>query len=110
MAKHKYIFLLPLNYNDGSEVSATVRNQILERIYELAGGYCVAGEGPGAYRMSSGEKQVDRCAQIWISIDEEDTNELKQMVSEFAALLDQEEMYLEFAGAGVEFIKPNDKE
>ncbi len=60
--------------------------------------------------MFSGEKQVDACAQIWIVIDEEDTAELKQMVSEFGSLLDQEKMYLEFAGTGVELVVPSRKQ
>ncbi len=39
MAKHKYILLLPLNYNDGTEVSADVRDEVLDRVFELSGGY-----------------------------------------------------------------------
>ena len=110
MAKHKFILLLPLNYNDGSEVPKEVRDQIYDDIFELAGGHYTAGTGQGAYKMKSGAKQVDRCAQIWICVEEEDVPELKRMVAGFAKLLDQESMYLEFAGSDVAFIEPQVEE
>lgn len=110
MAKHKFILLVPLNYNDGSEVDQKVCNQIYDEIFELAGGYYIAGKGQGAYKMQSGGKQVDHCAQVWICVDEEDVLELKAMVARFATLLDQESMYLEFAGSGVAFVEPQAKD
>ncbi len=111
MAKQKYILLVPLNYNDGSEVPQEVRDRIYDEILDLAGGYYTAGIGQGAYRMKSGTKQVDRCAEMWILVDEQNVAELKQMVARFADLLDQESMYLEFAGSTtVEFIEPQSEE
>ena len=65
MAKVKYILLLPLTYNDKSKVLKSVKDQILDELFVLAGGYHVAGTGRGAYRMKSGEKQVDYLLEIW---------------------------------------------
>ena len=111
MAKQKFVLLLPLNYNDGAEVPKEVRDRIYEEIFELAGGHYTAGVGQGAYRMSSGEKQADYCAQVWIVVEEKDVPELRSMVARFAALLGQESMYLEFAGAtSVEFVEPESQE
>lgn len=106
MPKQKFILLLPLNYNDGSEVPRHLLDQMYDEIFELAGGHYTAGKGQGAYKMKSGKKQVDFCAEVWICVLEEDVPELKSMVARFAKLLDQEEMYLEQAGSTVEFIKP----
>jgi hypothetical protein len=111
MSKQKYILLVPLTYNDGSEVPKEIRDRIYDDIFELAGGHYTAGIGQGAYRMRSGEKQIDQCAEVWIWVDQEDVAELKRMVARFADLLDQESMYLEFAGsASVEFIEPQSEE
>ena len=47
MARPKYVLLLPLNYNDGSEVPKDVRDMFLEELFVLAGGYHIAGAGRG---------------------------------------------------------------
>ena len=106
MAKVKYILLLPLTYNDRSKVPDEVRRRILDDLFQLAGGYHIAGEGKGAYRMMSGDKKVDRSLEIWVVVEESDQEALKSMVAGFARLLGQESMYLERANSNVEFITP----
>lgn len=102
---HKYVLLVPLNYNDGSDVPKDVLDEVYNSIYELAGGYYIAGTGVGAYRMDSGEKAIDRCAQVWIVVDESDVIELKAVVRRIGRLLGQESMYLEDAGPSrVDFV------
>ncbi len=108
MAKVKYILLIPLNSNDGSKVPLSVSTKIEDDLYTLAGGYLAAGKGKGAYRMRSGKKQVDRCAQYWVVIDKKDESALKKMVAGFAAMLDQESIYLERVSSSVEFVEPPD--
>src|SRR5438045_2777716 len=107
MAKVKYVLLLPLTYNDGSEIPKGVHDQIEEEIFLFAGGYRYGGTGKGAYRMQSGEKQIDITAEVWIVIDDEDEAALKQLVAKFAAVLGQETMYLERTGGVVDFIPPS---
>src|SRR6266852_6350273 len=103
MARVKYVLLLPLTYNDKSKVPKSVKDQILDELFVLASGYHIAGTGRGAYRMKSGEKQVDYSLEIWLAIDEADETALKAMVARFGALLGQEAMYLERTGSVVEF-------
>jgi hypothetical protein len=104
--KIKFILLVPLRYNDDTEVSAATLRSIDDDLFVLAGGYTVAGEVEGAWKMEDGTKQVDRCAQYWVVIDDGQTEELKELVSEFARLLGQEAMYFERVDGFVEFVEP----
>lgn len=106
MARPKYVLLLPLNYNDGSEVPKEVRDGFLEELFILAGGHHIAGSGTGAYRMRDGTKQVDHSLQVWVAVEEEDVPALKRIVATYAGILKQESLYLERAGGTVEFIAP----
>lgn len=109
MALVKYLMLLPITYNDQGRVPKAVLDEILERIYVFSGGYTIAGAARGAYRMKSGQKQVDHSLQVWIVIDEADEPGLRSMVAEFCMLLDQESMYLERTAGEVDFIPPNEQ-
>ena len=104
--KIKFILLVPLRYNDGTEVSAETLQSIDDDLFILAGGYTVAGEVEGAWKMDDGTRQVDRCAQYWIVIDDDLIEELKALVSGLASLLGQEAMYLERVDGFVEFVEP----
>ncbi len=106
MARMKYVMLLPLTYNDSSTVPKEVRDQIEDEIYLFSGGFRYGATGRDAYRMKTGEKQVDITQEAWIAIDESEEPGLRALVSRFAALLGQETMYLERTGGTVEFIPP----
>ena len=106
MAKVKYVLLVPLTYNNKSRIPKKVKDRLFDDLFRLAGGYHIAGEGTGAYRMKSGRKKVDRSLEVWVAIDEEDEDALKEMVAGFAALLGQEAMYLERVSSNVDFIPP----
>jgi hypothetical protein len=106
MAKVKYVLLLPVNFNDGNKVPKDVLDQIFDDLFVLAGGYFIAGEGDGAYRMRNGAKQVDRSLAVWIVIEEAEIPELRKLVGQIGAKLDQESMYLERTGGTVEFVPP----
>jgi hypothetical protein len=56
--------------------------------------------------MKSGHKQVDWSIEVWVAVEEQDENELKEMVAGFAELLGQESIYLEKVNSTVEFIPP----
>ena len=102
----KFLLLVPLNYNDGTEVPKKVLLDFQEKVFALAGGCTVAGTVEGAYRMADGKKQIDHLLQLWIVLKEEYVAELKQMVGELGARLGQEEMYFERTGSMVSFISP----
>lgn len=110
MALAKYLMLMPITYNDGSRVPKQLQDEITDRIYVFAGGYTIAGAAKGAYRMKSGQKQVDRSLQIWIVIDESEEPGLKSLVAMFCTLLDQETIYLERTRGEVDFIPPAKEE
>lgn len=110
MAVIKFVLLVPLNYNDGSEVAPEVREKILDDLFLLAGGYTVAGTVTGAYRMRDGSRQVDQSLQVWVGVGAEEVGQLKTLVARFAALLGQESMYLERSGGTIEFIAPPEQD
>ena len=106
MATVKYVLLLPLTYNDKSKVPKDVKKRIFDSLFRLAGGHHIAGKGRGAYRMKSGQKQVDWSLEVWVAVEEQDEGALKEMVAVFAELLGQESIYLERVNSTVEFIPP----
>jgi len=110
MAKVKYVLLLPLTYNDKTKVPKEVRKRIFADLFRLAGGHHIAGVGKGAYRMKSGKKQVDRSLEVWVVVEEQDQETLKEMVAGFATLLGQEAIYLEKVNSIVDFVPPKPTE
>jgi len=106
MAKVKYVLLLPLTYNDKSKVPKDVKKRIFDDLVRLAGGHHVAGIGKGAYRMKSGQKQIDHSLEVWVWIEEQDEQALKEMVAGFGSMLGQEAMYLERVNSTLDLIPP----
>ena len=102
----KYILLLPLNYNDGSEVPQAVTDRICNEIMKIAQGYTLAGTVTGAYRMKDGSTQIDRSTEVWIGIEASKEKEFKRLVGIFAYRLRQEALYLECCGSTIEYITP----
>ncbi len=105
MAKVKFVLLMPLTYNDGSQVPKNVMDRIEDELFVLAGGFNIAGTGKGAYRMRNGSKQIDETLQMWVVVDEEDEPALRELVAGFGEILGQESMYLERTTSTVEFVK-----
>ena len=106
MAKVKYIILIPLTYNDGTQVPKAVLDDIEADLFALASGYTIAGTVKGAYRMQDGSKQVDDSVQMWVVVDEQDGDALRALVAQIGTKLGQESMYLERMTSSVEFIPP----
>ena len=103
--KKKVVLLIPLNFNDGTLVPEQEIEAILHELFVECGGYTLAGEVSGAYRMSSGEKQVDKCLQVWVVAP---ASEVKRLVGRLAKKLGQESMYFEELEGSVDFILPAD--
>jgi hypothetical protein len=104
--KEKVILLIPLTFNDGSAVAPPILQAIMSELFAAYGGYTIAGEVRGAYRMHGGRKQIDTCLEVWVAIerDRKSIRALKDHVARFGELLGQETMYFERTGAIVEFI------
>jgi hypothetical protein len=106
MATVKLVLLVPLNYNDGTAVPAELHDRIKDELFQLAGGYTIAGTVAGAYRMGDGSKQVDESLQVWVGVGEDQIDLLRRLVARFAEWLGQEAMYLERSGGTIEFVTP----
>jgi hypothetical protein len=99
--------LIPLTFNDGTEVPKATLDAIEEEIYVAFNGWTVVGQVEGAYRMKqTGQKQVERLLHVWVVAEEADLPLLKRLVGKFGALLGQEAMYFEVGESLVEFIPP----
>ena len=107
MKLRKCILLLPTTYNDGTEVPRTVLTGILEEIDVAFDGHNVDGVCEGTYRMRNGSMVSDRSLNVWVVVDAERVDELKELAAKFAAILKQECLYFEVTAAEVEFIPPS---
>ena len=103
----KCVLLIPLRYNDGSEVSPDVITRILNGFYELFGGYSVAGTVKGAYRMKDGSRANDDSLEIWVVVDPNRIEDVRRRASEICKELLQESIYLEVLESDVEFVEPS---
>lgn len=110
MEYKKVILLVPLTFNDGSTVPDELLKKIRSEIFGSFGGYTIAGEVHGAYRMQTGQKQEDRLVQIWITVEDSRREELRRMVAKFGSWLGQETMYFETTQSMVELIRPSNGE
>lgn len=102
----KFILLIPLNYNDGTEVPKEVILDFQEELFLLGGGFTEAGTVKGAYQMEDGSRQVDHSLQLWIGLPDEYIPDLERLVGRLGAKLGQESMYLERTGGQIHFIPP----
>lgn len=105
--RKKVVLLVPLTFNDGSTVPHAALDALLDELFVLCGGYTLAGVVRGAYRMSTGAKQVEELQQVWIVAEEQDLPPLKAIVRKYGDLLGQEAMYFEQTEAVVEFLLPH---
>lgn len=116
----KCIILLPLKYNDGTEVPGRVINKIKREIDEVFDGHTVGGvfeRRPGIvkdksetvkgnYRMPDKKMKGDVSLEIWIVFEPEKLDVLRKMASRFARTLEQDSIYFEVVDSKVEFIEP----
>jgi hypothetical protein len=106
---HKYIVLVPLRFNDETEVPADLILDF-EKLYLLGGGFTIAGTVKGAYRMANGKKQIDHSIEYWIGVSPDRVGELETIVGDRGDVLGQESMYLEHTGSKIEFVPPSRRE
>jgi len=79
--------LIPLTYNDGTEVPAAVLSRITDRFFELFGGFSIRGRVNGAYRMGDGNRADDVSLEVWVAIDGQRVDELRREVSRACQVL-----------------------
>jgi hypothetical protein len=102
----KCILLIPLRYNDGTEVPEPVVSQVLDEIYDRFGGHSMAGIIQGAYRMANGRRADDQSIQLWVGIEKDQLPALERMARRFARMLKQESIWFEVTKSDVRLVKP----
>lgn len=105
--REKIVLLVPVAFNDGTQIPQEVLDRIFQDIFVLCGGYRIAGKGPGAYRMHDGSKQVEETLEVWAALETSDVPKLAELVKRFCVELGQECIWFERTGATVEFLGPD---
>ncbi len=102
----KYLVLVPLRMNDGTEVDPDVILDFQDELFAQFGGFTNGGTVEGQYKMHDGKKAIDHTTQYWVGIEESQRALLRSIVSELGKKLGQESMYLENTGATIDFVEP----
>lgn len=100
------IVLIPLTYNDRTQVPQDVLLNIFEEIYTAFHGWTEEGIVKGAYRMQTGQRQVENLLKVSVILDKSQIPELEAMVARWCARLGQETMLLKIADFVVKFVPP----
>lgn len=108
MKRRKCIYLLPLTYNDGTEVPSEVFAKIYEMLMENFGGYTHSDVVHGAYRMDGGETAHDVSIPVWVAVEPEKVDEARQLAARICSMLKQETIHFEVTNSWIEFVPPDD--
>lgn len=100
------IVLIPLTYNDATEVPREVLEAIFDELYLAFHGWTIEGTVKGAYRMLTGQKRVEDLLKVSVILDKTQVPDLEAMVSRWGAQLGQEAMLLKIADWVIKFIPP----
>lgn len=91
-----FITLIPTRRNDGSVVSRTERDAILQGLWERFGGVTREGLVEGHWiDPGDGEHYRDRCWKVVVAFSAERLEEAKNAVLEIGRQLGQKSMYFE---------------
>jgi hypothetical protein len=108
MTKNKCVILVPTQYNDGTPVAESVLAGIKREIDEAFDGHHVAGLGEGAYRMADGSMAYDPTLEIWVAVEPDRIDEVKELARKLARTLKQESIWFEVTNSQVEFVEPSE--
>lgn len=97
MADVKARFLLPLRDNDGRDLSVEIAH-VEVQMYEAFGAWTQEGYYKGAWRMQTGERQVDTSPVYFLIVPERRLPDLESILRSFKAKTKQEGVYLEMSG------------
>jgi hypothetical protein len=108
MTKNKCVLLVPTRYNDGTPVPESVIVGIKREIDEAFDGHHVAGLGEGAYRMADGSMAYDPTLEIWVAVEPDQIDEVRELARKLARTLKQESIWFEVTNSQVEFVEPSE--
>ncbi len=99
--------LIPLTYNDGTEVPPETIDAICDEIFSVFHGWTLEGNVKGAYRMQAGgQKRVETLQKVSILLDSSRVSKREEMMGRWCARLGQEAMLLKIADSVVKLIPP----
>jgi hypothetical protein len=102
----KATVLIPLTYNDGTQIPIDVLLNIKEELTVNFMGHTDEGTVNGEYVMNSGLKHADKLMRLYVYLRESQLTLLEHMVGRWAFDLGQETMLLEIANVVVKFLPP----
>jgi len=102
----KCLFLIPTTYNDGGEIPAEVIDAVFDELFRVFGSYSQDGITEGTWKLKDGTKVKDRSLKVWIVMEDDKVDLLKELIKKFARILKQEEIYFEVMDWSGEFIGP----
>lgn len=94
MDRIKATFYLPLRDNQGRDLAGAI-GAVAEACFLAFGGWTFLGHYEGAWRMGTGEQQLDTSAAYSVVLPAERLVELEAVLLEFKARAGQEVIYLE---------------
>ena len=94
MSQVKAVFYLPLQDNDGRDLTAEAE-VVKTELYIRFAGWTFMGYVKGAYRMLDGSQSLDESAAYLVVLEEDRLVELEQVLREFKSKTTQEAIYLE---------------
>lgn len=102
----KVITLVPTHRNDGSPVSESEWNGIIQRFWIKFGGVTVAGQTEGHWvDPESGTLYRDVCWQVFIIIEDNLLSEAEEFVAGLGRQLGQLAMYFEVQRPDIRFLE-----
>lgn len=99
--------LIPLTFNDKSVIPEATIQGVLHEIMNTFHGWTIEGTVKGAYRMRTGETQIENLLKVSVILDKGQLAKFEGMIGEWCALLQQEVMLLKVADYVVKFIPPS---
>lgn len=103
----KCILLIPLRYNDGTEVARQVIIRFMDGVYDKFGGISQAGKIRGVYRMADGSRAIDEMLEVWVGLEPDQVPALERMAAQLASTLHQESVWLEVGAADIRLVRPD---
>lgn len=94
MARVKALFYLPLQDNDGRDLSAEIDDLRME-LYVRFVGWTFQGYVKGAYRMADGTPSMDESGAYVVILEESRLAEVEEVLRDFKGKTLQESIYLE---------------